>query len=112
ILTKLELPDGWVVAVFDRAAHHVARRPMLAQNAVTSGSDSLRAELAFGDERITETTSVEGERVLTGFTRSPQTEWVVAIGVPLNAFAVPTRQALVTTFGIGLTLILIGGFFA
>ncbi len=112
ILTKLELPDGWVVAVFDRAAHHVARRPMLAQDTVTSGSDSLRAELAFGDERITETTSVEGERVLTGFTRSPQTEWVVAIGVPLNAFAVPTRQALVTTFGIGLTLILIGGFFA
>lgn len=111
ILTKLELPDGWVVAIFDRKAHHVARRPALPPNVVTSGSPSLQAQFAFGSERVTETTSIEGDRVLTGFTRSPQTGWVVAIGVPVDAFEVPTRRALVTTFSIGFFLILVGGFF-
>ena len=111
ILTKLELPPGWVVAIFDRTAHHVARRPALAPNVVTSASPSLRAEFGFGNERVTETTSIEGDLVLTGFTRSPQTGWVVAIGVPVDAFEVPTRRALVTMFSIGFFLILVGGFF-
>lgn len=112
MLRQLELPDGWVLAVLDRVAHHIARRPALAQNAITSASDSLKAELATASERLTETTSLEGTRVLTGFTRSPETGWIVAVGVPLEAFQIPTQRSLITTFSIGAVLILIGGFFA
>lgn len=112
ILQRLDLPDGWVLAVFDRTAHHVARRPVLAQDALTSASDSLTVELATGDECLTETTSVEGTRVLTGFTRSPATGWVVAVGVPVDDYQAPTRRSLITTFAVGATLIFIGGFFA
>jgi two-component sensor histidine kinase len=112
ILRRLELPEGWVLAIFDRVAHHVARRPSLGVDTITSASDSLRAELATGDERLTETTSLEGTRVLTGFTRSPQTGWVVAVGVPVKEYQAPTQRSLITTFAIGAALIFIGGFFA
>lgn len=112
MLRQLDLPEGWVLAIFDRIAHHVARRPALAQDAITSASETLRAQLVLADERLVETFSVEGNRVLTGFTRSPDTQWVVAVGVPVNLFQAPLLQSLVTTFSVGAVLILIGGFFA
>jgi two-component sensor histidine kinase len=112
-LRRLDLPPSWVIAIIDRAAHHVARRPALAQAAVTSISESLKAELATGaDERLSETTSLEGTRVLSGFTRSRVTGWVVAVGLPVNEYRAPTQRSLITTFSIGALLILVGGFFA
>ena len=112
ILTRLDLPNGWVISLFDRKAHHVVRRPALGQDVVTSASDSLKAEFARGDERLAETISVEGTRVLTVFTRSPETGLVVAVGVPVDQFQAPTLRTLVTTFSIGALLILTGGLFA
>lgn len=112
ILRQLELPSGWVIAIFDRVAHHVARRPSLGQNVITSASDTLKDELSKGNELVTETTSVEGFKVLTGFTRSPDTGWVMALGVPVNEFQGPTMRSLATTVAVGTVLILIGGFFA
>lgn len=112
ILRQLEMPSGWVVSIFDRASHHVARRRTLDQNGITSASNTLKDELSKGDERVVETVSVEGYRVLTGFTRSPDTGWVMAVGVPINEFQGPTLRALATTFAVGVALILIGGFFA
>ncbi|MGE4062642.1 MAG: sensor histidine kinase [Rhodospirillaceae bacterium] len=112
-LRRLDLPSSWVIAIFDRLAHHVARRPALAQDAITSASDSLAAELAIpGRERLTETTSVEGTRVLTGFTRSLGTGWVVAVGLPVEEYSAPTQRSLMTTIAIGAVFIVIGGFFA
>ncbi|MGE3332309.1 MAG: sensor histidine kinase [Rhodospirillaceae bacterium] len=112
ILRRPDLREGWVLSVFDRAAHHVSRRPTLSDNAITSASDSLRAQLATGGERLTETTSVEGTRVLTAFTRSPDTGWVVAVGVPVGQYQMPTLRSLATTLGVGAVLILFGGYFA
>lgn len=112
LLRRPDLPQGWVLAVFDRVAHHVARRPSLSENAITSASDSLRAQLARDGDQLTETTSVEGTRVLTAFTRSPDTGWVVAVGVPVGQYQAPALRSLVTTFSIGALLILFGGFFA
>ena len=112
IFRGLELQKGWVLAVVDRASHHVVRRPALSDKAITSVSDSLKEALASGEERLIETTSVEGTRVLTGFTRSPDTGWFVAVGVPVGQYESPLMRSLVTTFGIGAILILIGGYFA
>jgi two-component sensor histidine kinase len=112
ILQRPDLPEGWVLAVFDRAAHHVARRPSLSETAITSASESLRAQLAMDGDQLTETTSVEGTRVLTAFTRSAETGWVVAVGVPVGQYQAPALRSLVTTFSIGALLILFGGYFA
>ena len=112
ILRQLDLPGGWVISILDRAAHHVARRPALAQNAITSASDTLKSELSNGDELVAETTAVEGYKVLTGFTRSPDTGWVMAVGVPVNEFQGPMLRSLAATFAVGIGLILVGGFFA
>lgn len=112
ILRRQDLHEGWVLTILDRAAHHVSRRPNLSDNAITSASDTLRVALAKGDERLTETISVEGTRVLTGFTRSLETGWVVAVGVPVTQYQAPTLRSLATTFSIGAVLILFGGYFA
>ncbi|MCA0199938.1 MAG: sensor histidine kinase [Proteobacteria bacterium] len=112
ILRRPDLREGWVLSVFDRVAHHVARRPVLSDRAITSASDSLRAQLEAGGERLTETTSVEGTRVLTAFTLSVETGWVVAVGVPIGQYQAPTLRSFATTFSIGAVLILFGGYFA
>lgn len=113
MLRRLDLPASWVIAVIDRAARHVARRPALSPSAVTSVSDSLRAELAAGgSERLTQTTSLEGTRVLTGFTRSQETGWVVAVGLPVSEYRAPAQMSFITALSIGAVLILIGGTFA
>lgn len=112
ILRRHDLREGWVLAVFDRTAHHVSRRPSLSEKTITSASDSLRAALSTDAERLTETTSVEGTRVLTAFTRSPETGWVVAVGVPVGQYQAPTLRSLATTLSIGALLILFGRYFA
>ncbi|MCC6913082.1 MAG: sensor histidine kinase [Rhodospirillaceae bacterium] len=112
ILRRHDLREGWVLAVFDRMAHHVSRRPSLSEQAITSASDSLRAALSTGAERLAETTSLEGTRVLTAFTRSPETGWVVAVGVPVGQYQAPTLRSLASTLSIGVLLILFGGYFA
>jgi len=112
ILRRPDLRQGWVLGIFDRAAHHVSRRPSLSENVITSASDSLRAQLSKGAERLAETTSIEGTRVLTAFTRSPETGWVVAVGVPVGQYQAPALRSLAITFSIGALFILFGGYFA
>lgn len=112
-LRRLDLPQSWEIAILDRAANHVSRRHALDQNAIVSAPASLKGVLeAPGDERLTETAAIDGTRVLTGLARSPDTGWVVAVGLPVDEYRAPAQRSLVTTLGAGGLLILTGAFFA
>lgn len=112
ILQQLNLPDGWIISIFDREAHHVARLPSRNADQLTSASDSLRSHLATGTNRIVETTSLEGIKTLTAFTRSEETGWIVALGIPIDTISGPARQTLFTTFSVGMLLLLVSLGFA
>ncbi len=113
MLDALDMPPGYVVGIFDRNAHHVARRPALSRSEMTSASETLKAELdKGGEDRIVPTLSVEGAPVLTAFTRSPDSGWVVAIGMPVESLSMPARQALFAALAAGVLLMMIGLIFA
>jgi len=112
ILHRLALPDGWVVSILDTNAHHVARIPALSANRITSTSKTIQAEMAKGDSGIVAAVSVEGAPVLTAFTRSAESGWAVAIGMPFQTLDRAARDSLILTGGIGVALLLFGLIFA
>ncbi len=113
ILKDLELPDRWVVSIFDRNAHHVARLPRLSDEVLTTGSESMRKALASDvNNRILRTVSLEGTEALSAFTRSPESGWTVAIGMPLNGINAPAWRALMIAVAIGAAMRALGLFFA
>jgi len=113
MLEALDLPPGYVVSIFDRNGHHIARRPALSRSEMTSASVTLKAELdKGGDNRIVPTLSVEGDSVLTAIARSATSNWAVAIGMPVESLNTPGRQALFAALASGVLLIMIGLIFA
>jgi two-component sensor histidine kinase len=97
ILENLQLPDGWVISIFDRKYHHVARSPSLGQDRLTSGAESLQQEMRNNVEGIAQTTSLEGVKLLTAYTRSAESGWTVALGVPAKELSASVNRALLLT---------------
>lgn len=113
ILRRLSLPEGWVVTLYDREAHHVARLPERADSGgLREASPAAKARFAEGNNRIVPLTSIEGTLTLAAFTRSEETGWMVAIGIPVETLDRSSRDSLVLTVAIGATLLLIGLVFA
>jgi hypothetical protein len=102
ILDAQRLPRDWVVSIFDREAKHVARRPALATAALSRAAPTLAAELARSNEGIAETIAIEGTPLLSAFTRSSESGWIVAMGIPSDTIVAPALRSLVVTVSIGL----------
>jgi two-component sensor histidine kinase len=112
ILRRLALPEGWVVSLYDASAHHIARQPRLPGNEITVATDDLKSEFARGNNRIVPAASLEGEPILAAFTRSEETGWVLAIGMPQASLDRPARDSVMLTVAIGATMLLVGLLFA
>lgn len=112
ILDKLNLPQGWVVSIFDRKAQHVARNPVLASEGITTAAESLRGELSIGNDRILNTTSLEGVEILTAFSRSSSSGWTVAMGMPFEVLEEPARHSLFLSLTIGAVFMAVAVVFA
>ena len=112
ILRRLALPEGWVVSLYDASAHHVARQPRLPRNEILTAPDYLKAEFAQGNNRIVPAESLEGEPILAAFTRSEETGWVLAIGMPQASLYRRARDTLVLTIAIGAIMMMMGLLFA
>jgi len=112
IIDEQRLPSDWVISIFDREAKHVARRPKLAAEGLSRAAPSLTAELARSHEAIAETVSLEGTPLLTAFTRSPESGWIVAIGLPNDTIAAPALRSLAVTVSIGVFFLAVGLVFA
>jgi signal transduction histidine kinase/ActR/RegA family two-component response regulator len=79
VLLRQNVPAHRVVAVFDRKLNRVART---LQNAAVRPSPSLQALLDSGQqEGAGPTTTLEGRRSHTGYSRLQQWGWVVATGI-------------------------------
>ncbi len=79
MVQRQNLPDGYVVAVFDRFGSRVARS---VENTVRKASPSLQALLdRGGDEGSGMTQTLEGHSSHTGFHRLRGMGWTVAVGI-------------------------------
>ncbi|MHB1204664.1 MAG: sensor histidine kinase [Rhodospirillaceae bacterium] len=111
-LQQISLPDGWVATILDTQGQHVARRPAPVARGITHGSPTLIAALATGDEVITQTTSLEGAPLLTAFSRSPETGWTFALGMPTDSMRGAALRSLALAGGVSVLLLAVGISFA
>ena len=106
------LPPDWVISIFDREGKHVARRPRLATDGLSRAAPMLTRLMAESNEGIASTVSLEGTSLLSAFTRSGESGWIVAMGLPRNTVVAPALRSLGVTASIGLLFLAIGLVFA
>ena len=95
VLDRQGRPADWVVAIFDGQGQRVARSRDHENTVGGPPSPSLRALLDGNPARegVGMTRALEGDEIITAFSRIPLSGWVVAIGSPvslLDAVSGPT----------------------
>ncbi|HEY0855528.1 MAG TPA: cache domain-containing protein, partial [Albitalea sp.] len=110
VVTRQRVPEDWIVSVFDASGARVARSRSHAKTIGSSPSPSLqRLMAAGGDEGVGPALTLEGTSVLTAYTRSRSSGWVVAIGIPSESVdAGAYRSAFAYGSGILLSMALGG----
>jgi len=100
LLQAQNLPPDWVAGVFDSTGTIVGRSRAAEQFVGQKASPKLLDSMRRFVEGTTETTTTDGTPVLSFHTRSPLTNWQVAIGIP--------REGLEAALGRTLALIALG----
>jgi len=110
VVAHQRIPADWIVSVFDAKRSHVARSRDHAQYLGAPPSPGLQRLMdAAGVEGVGQTLSLEGESILTAYSRNRSTGWSVAIGIPMESVdAGAYRSALAYGGGILLS-VLLGG---
>ncbi len=102
ILAALDLPEGWIAAIFDRNGYMIGRSRdpdrYIGQKAFPAFLSYMRSE----NEGMVPGMSREGTPMFSAFAHSKLGDWTVNAGMPRDVLLGPVRQ---TTF----LLILLGG---
>jgi signal transduction histidine kinase len=107
VLNRQRIPPDWVVSVFDAREKRVARSRQHAEFLNKPPAPTLEKLMHQGDEGSGTSFVLEGEQVYTSFSRSRETGWTVAIGIPPAAVeAGATRSLLVYGGGMLLSIAL------
>jgi signal transduction histidine kinase/ActR/RegA family two-component response regulator len=103
VLNRQRIPPDWVVSVFDAKNARVARSRQHAEFVNRPPTPSLEKLMQQGDEGSGMTYVLEGERVYAAFSRSRETGWTVAIGIPPAAVEAGATRSL-AAYGGGLLI--------
>ena len=104
ILKRTRMPADWVVAVSDAAGIRIARTQAAEQSLGTPFSPTLVEMMARGGPEGTGVThNSEGIPVFTAYTRSPDTGWITAVGLPVSGVQSEAVRSFLT-FGGGVLL--------
>ena len=110
VLERTRVPGDWVIAVSDAKNLRVARTQSTAQSVGTPFSPTLVEMMRNGEREGTGVTlNSEGVAVFTAYTRSLETGWVTAVGLPVAAIEVNAQRSFIT-FGSGILLSIVLGF--
>jgi PAS domain S-box-containing protein len=85
LLRTQDLPEGWFAAVVDPTGMLVGRAHGSERYVGQKVAEGLVQQMSASKEGSGEFTTGEGSRVFSFFSRSPQTGWGVAIGIPRSA---------------------------
>ncbi|MDP9043388.1 MAG: ATP-binding protein [Pseudomonadota bacterium] len=112
VVKRQQVPDDWVVAVFDSQRQRIARSraPELKGTAPTPSLSRLMSTMGTASEVYGAARTIEGGEALTALARVGATNWTVALGIPAVATTQVQRSSAVQ-FGSGvvLSLLLAGG---
>jgi signal transduction histidine kinase/CheY-like chemotaxis protein len=104
IINRQRVPGDWVVSVFDANRMRVARSRQHREYLGSGPAPSLDALMRKGgDEGAGITQVLEGESAYTTYSRSHETGWTVAIGIPRSHVEVVALRSLIV-YGGGLII--------
>ena len=112
IIERLQPSRDWTISIFDRNGVNFARVPNPQTTIGERASPTLYAELFKAPEAKLPTVSLEGVPLLTAYSHSPMSGWIVAAGIPAATVNAPLWRNLAITAGIGAVLLAIGLSFA
>jgi signal transduction histidine kinase/CheY-like chemotaxis protein len=109
VVNRQRVPREWVVSVFDGLSMRVARSRQHAENLGTLPAPTLLEMMKKpDDEGWGFTYALEGDAVYTAYSRSRQTGWTVAIGVPASLVDANILRSF-AAYGTGLLLSVVLG---
>ena len=82
LLAQQKLPPGWIAGILDGSGTIVARTVEAERFVGHKGSPELVRRIPEAREDVIESRTLEGIPVLTVFSRSPASNWTIAIGIP------------------------------
>jgi signal transduction histidine kinase/CheY-like chemotaxis protein len=107
-IERQRVPANAVVSILDHRGLHVARSRAHQRFLGLPVSDTLRALMRDKNEGWGPSVTLEGQPIYAAFSRSPETGWMVAVGLPRDEIDLVGRRTYMA-FGFGLLLsILIG----
>ncbi|HZZ95102.1 MAG TPA: ATP-binding protein [Usitatibacter sp.] len=107
VAERQHLDPGWVMTSLDSAGNRVIRWPGQETYLGTRITQNLRDLMAQGAQGTGITNTADGHAVFTAFSRSPQSGWSTAVGIPVEQVqASALRSALAFGGGIALSLLL------
>eukprot|EP01034_Spumella_vulgaris_P039511 gene39511-48820_t len=94
LLVERKLPDSWRAAIIDGSGKIAARSHDIARFAGRPTTPALQRQLELADEGGFETTTLDGILVYTVYSRSPDSRWSVALGIPVDDLTAGLRRSL------------------
>ena len=94
LLAERKLPGSWRAAIIDGSGKVAARSHDAARFAGRPTTPDLRRQLEQADEGGFESTTLDGIPVYTVYSRSPNSRWSVALGIPLDELTAGLRHSL------------------
>ena len=92
LVDSQRVPEQWTVAVTDTEGTIVARRPL--RDVGTPASETMRRQLARGEEGYFESVSLDGVPSVAFFSKSPAYGWAFSISVPESEFSAGARRSI------------------
>jgi two-component sensor histidine kinase len=112
IIERQQPSPAWTISIFDRDGINFAHIPNPKTTIGERASPTLYAHLFKAREAKLPTVSLEGVPLLTAYSHSPMSGWIVAAGIPAATVNAPLWRNLAITAGIGTVLLAIGLGFA
>jgi len=95
LLATMDLPEGWLISIVDaqglRVARSIAHEENLGGRLSPSAQDIVDRG---GPEGTGVSTSLEGERIYTPFSRLPMAGWVAVLGIPTEMIEAAVIRSL------------------
>ena len=108
VIRRQRVPPDGVVSILDAHGNHVARSRKHAEALGQPPSPALQKLMAQGDEGWGRSVTLEGQSIYAAFSRSAESGWSVAVGIPAHEIDEAVRQSLATV-GLGLFVSLVIG---
>lgn len=108
VLTEQRLPSSWRAVIIDSSGHAAARTHGMNKFFGKKVSPDLLQRLGVADEAVFESTTLEGMRVVTVYSRSTLTRWTVALGLPVGELTARLRQTLAWLIVVTFAALVIG----